>query len=168
MPPSDARNLADPGLRVWNARLSVPLDPAGDSTPVVRGFEAELSPEGFVRILATRGATGRLLDDALEVGFQAPRLPAVTARITLTPVEGRLRAEIVDLRLAGLFSLGGIVGMALDWLGERIERQPGVRRVGQRAVEVDLAAAARDLPVQLETAVQAVRVTPQGIALVCG
>lgn len=156
------------GIEVLDMALSVPV--AGPETrPAVRGLYARVSAAAVARLFARAGVEGRLVDGGAEVTVKLPVSHAKVALVVSVAGKGRLHVEARTLSVGDRLKVPGWmvgIGMALS----RVERKPGIRRMGQKTLEVDvgkLLEGAR-VPVRWQAGVRSVRVTAEHAEIECG
>jgi hypothetical protein len=140
--------------------------PVGDGRPAVRAFRARVSAHTVAKLLARAGADGHLTAGGARVTVKLP-VSHLTADLAVTaPGNGRLRIEATALSLANRLPVPGwMIGLALG----RLEKRPGIHRVGNRTVEVDM----RELlggtrvAVRWQAGIRAVRVTAESAEIEC-
>lgn len=165
---------------VTNAVVRLRADSGSKLRPAIHSCEVRLPNAGFVRIVEQlmaapldvgpamlRYESARLIPDGAEVVVRARRgmlNQSVTARVRLSPAgNGQLRVTVADVRFGPLGA-----SWLLEYVLGAVNRRPGMRQSGPRAVDIDIAALlrARDVPVDWEAGVDVVQTTPEALVIV--
>jgi hypothetical protein len=172
--------MSAPGdLEVKQLRMSLAGSPGGALRPVVHGGEVTIPSAGFVAILGQllkdeivlpqaqlRYVSSKLIDGGAEFVIRAKRGSLdqnVRARVSLAAAgNGDLRVTILDMKVGMLPA-----GWMLDFVLSAVDKVEGLRKSGQKSIDVNLATLlkSRDVPVELATGVTAVQATASELTI---
>lgn len=149
--------------------LAVPAVGEGEARyPVVRALRARVAAGAVTKLLARAGVQGRLVDGGAEITVKLPVSHATALLAVSAAGNGRVRVEATTISLASRLALPGwMVGIGMAFA--RVEKKPGIYRVGPRTLEVDVGQMLRGfrVPLRWEARVHAVRVGREFAEIEC-